>query len=117
MSTRNAALAACLACVALIAGACGDDEEASTTTAPATTTTEAEPAEPTATRRELERHLRAALRAQDATVRAGCVIRALRTTLSNRAVDAAVEAIRAGDEVPNRVTDAGFAAGRRCGTR
>lgn len=117
MSLRTAAPAASLACLALLIGACGgsDDEPAPTTAAPEAAT-EPQPAQPTATRRKLERYLGEALRARDRTqnVDVPCVIRVLRATLSNRAVDLAVAAIEAGEEPPAGVTNAAYEAGSAC---
>jgi hypothetical protein len=114
---RNAALALLAACLALAVGACGDDDEppASTATTPTTTTTP-EAARPTAERREFERRMRAALRAQGQAeaVEIDCVIAELRSTLSNRAVEDAVAAVEAGEEAPQNAVDAAFEAGEHC---
>jgi hypothetical protein len=119
VSPRTSAFAALCACIALTLVACGDDEKpATTTTDPTatTTTTTAEPAEPTAERRRLERYIRRALRAEGATgtVETDCVIAELRRTLSNEAVANAAEAIDVGEDVPRAAVDAAFEAGERC---
>jgi hypothetical protein len=115
---RNAALAVPAACLALAVGACGNNDDAppaSTATTPTTTTT-GEAARPTAERREFERRIRAALRAQGQAeaVEIDCVIAELRGTLSNQAVEDAVAAVEAGEQAPRNAVDAAFDAGERC---
>ena len=106
-----------LACLAIAGGACGDDDDpATTSTTTREDTTLTEPAKPTAERRELERRLREALRAQGQAdvVEIECVITELRQSLSNRTAGNATAALEAGEEVPRAAIDAAFEAGERC---
>lgn len=97
----------------LTLAACGEGDRAATTTA-IEATTEPSAAEPTELRRRFEAQIRGALERQHTQVDPDCVIDRLRQALPNRAVEASVEAIEAGEEIPQVAVDAAFEAGDEC---
>jgi hypothetical protein len=103
-------LAAAAAAVAL--GGCGgssDEPSSSSATTAANSTTAAV----TPTRKRLEQELRRLLESGD-SVDVDCVIKELRSTLSNELVEAATDAAAQDEDIPKEAVDAAYAAGQRC---
>jgi hypothetical protein len=110
---RIATLVLGILAASLTLAACGEEDRA-TTTAATEAPTEPTAAEPTALRRRFEVQIREALERQGARVDSDCVIEHLRDVLSNRIVEASLDALEAGEEIPQQAVDAAFDAGSDC---